>query len=87
MNFFDPRIEVEGGRLYTQVRYDQIVEEQTAISYASKGGVTIADTDEMCPYDRGLVLKSIMKIKEAEAEAQEKAMNPRLVGSTSRFRK
>ena len=76
---------MEDDRLYTQIRYDQILEEQTAISYSSKGGVTIADTDEMCPYDREQVLKSILKIKEMEADAQNKAANPRLRGSTSRF--
>ena len=45
-----------------------------AIAYASKGGISISDTDEMSPYDRELVLRTIVEIKEAEnnaiAEAQ-----------------
>lgn len=45
-----------------------------AISYASKGGISISDTDEMCPYDREMVLKAIQDIRKAEAEAQSKAM-------------
>lgn len=84
MNFFDPRIEVENGRLYTQVRYDQIIEEQVAISYASKGGISISDTDEMCPYDRSLVLKAIQDIRKAEAETQSKAFSGQK-RTTSRF--
>lgn len=65
MSFFDPNIKMGDGRHWKQVRYDQIVEEQVAISYASKG-ISISDTDEMTPYDREQILKMIQKIKEAE---------------------
>lgn len=65
VSFFDPNIKTKDGRFWKQVRYDQIVEEQVAISYASKG-ISISDTDEMTPYDREQILKMIQKIKEAE---------------------
>lgn len=70
---------------YKQQRYHEIVEEQVAISYASKGGVTISDTDDISPYDRKIILKSILKIKEAESDAAEKAANPNIRRTTSRF--
>lgn len=68
----------ESGRLYKHERYDQIIEEQVAISYASKG-ISIADTDELSPYDRKIILKSIIKIKESEEEAVKKSKGRRSV--------
>lgn len=86
MNFFDPRTKMDDGRLYTQLRYDQIIEEQVAISYATKGGISISDTDEMCPYDRERVLKAIQDIRKSEADAQSSALGNISNRSTSRFR-
>lgn len=39
----------------------------------------------MSPYDRKIVLKTLTKIKEQEAEASEKASNPRMRRSASRY--
>jgi hypothetical protein len=73
VSFFDPLIINEKtGRTYAQERYEQILEEQVVISYSSKG-ISIADTDELSPFDRKLILKSILKIKEAEAEKANEA--------------
>lgn len=44
-----------------------------AIAYLSKC-ITIADTDSMCPYDRSLVYKTLVKIKELEKENMDKLM-------------
>lgn len=79
---------MENGRTYKQNRYKQILEEQISISYASKG-ISIADTDELSPYDRGIILDSITEIKEMEREAAEAAANPNMIHSfsTSRYRK
>lgn len=69
LNFFDPDIEIDG-EPYKHFRYKQIINEQVAISYASKG-ISIADTDELCPYDRKLVLESLVGIRDKEREAIE----------------
>ena len=58
------------GKLYRHEKYDEIVQEQTHISYYAKG-ISIDDTDEMCPYDRKLVLKTIVEIREREIKASE----------------
>ena len=84
MSFFDPHIEMPNGRLYKQERYDRILEEQVAISYASKG-ISIADTDQLSPYDRQVILNAIKEIKEAEAEARAQAMGSSSYHSTSRY--
>jgi len=63
---------MNSGKLYRHEKYDEIIEEQTHISYYSKG-ISIKDTDEMCPYDRNIILQTIIKIKEQEIKAQEKA--------------
>lgn len=65
---------MDDGRWYEQHRYDDIMEEQVTICYISNS-ITIADTDEMTPYDRGLILKILMQIKNDEKEALEKSMN------------
>lgn len=74
---------MEDGRPYAAYRYEQILEEQVAISYAAKG-ISISDTDERSPYDRGLILKAILKIKEQEAKAAEEAVNKRQKASSMR---
>lgn len=76
MSFFDPLIKMEDGQWYSQHKYKQIIDEQVAISYASKG-ISIADTDELSPFDRKLILESILKIKDAEKEAMDKASGNR----------
>lgn len=65
MNFFDPHIELENGRLYTQERYDSILYEQVMISYLS-GSISIGDTDLLSPYDRKSIYKALKEIKEQE---------------------
>lgn len=72
LSFFDPNIKTDKGRLWKQERYDEILEEQVLISYAAKG-ISITDTDELTPYDRNIILQSIMKIKDQEAKAQQQA--------------
>lgn len=75
LNFFDPDIEVEG-EPYKHFKYKQIINEQVAISYASKG-ISISDTDELCPYDRKLVLEALIGIKDKEREEIEKSYQNR----------
>lgn len=70
---FDPDIDIDGIP-YKHVRYKQIIDEQVAISYSSKG-ISIADTDELCPYDRKLVLESLVRIREKEREEIDKAVS------------
>lgn len=70
-NFFVPNINING-EPYAAYRYRQIIEEQVSISYASKG-ISIADTDELTPYDRKLILDSIIKIKDEEKKAIEES--------------
>lgn len=72
------------GRYYKQHRYDQILEEQVSISYAANG-ISISDTDDLSPYDREMILKTIYKIKEMEREAQERAQGMITSRKTSRF--
>lgn len=74
-SFFDPDIEIDG-EPYKHLRYKQIINEQVAISYASKG-ISIADTDELCPYDRKLVLEALIGIRDKEREEIEKSYKNR----------
>lgn len=74
-SFFDPDIEIDG-EPYKHLRYKQIINEQVSISYASKG-ISIADTDELCPYDRKLVLEALVGIRDKEREAIEKSYKSR----------
>lgn len=79
---FDPDYNLPNGKTYKEERYVQIMEEQVAISYASRG-ISIADTDEMSPFDRKLVLNTIRKIKDNEHEQIERARASRNTGSTT----
>jgi hypothetical protein len=56
------------GRLSTQIFYDNVVKQQVQISYYCNG-ISLTDTDEISPYDRNLIYKTIMEIKKQEAEA------------------
>jgi len=66
MNFFDPAIVMTDGRLLKHHLYDNIIEEQTLISYLSH--ITFEDTDSMCQYDRKLVLTTLKKFRDEEAK-------------------
>lgn len=44
------------------------------ISYLSKGAINITDTEFVSPYDRKLIMDSIVKLREQELKAQEEAM-------------
>ena len=70
--FFDPDIDVDGIP-YKHALYKQIISEQVDISYVSKG-ISISDTDMLCPYDRKLVLEALVRIKEREEEEMKKAI-------------
>lgn len=74
MTFFDLNTDTQDRRDRKSTRYQQVIEEQVAISYASKG-ISFADTDMMCPYERKIVLDTISKIKEKEREDIEEATN------------
>ena len=65
---------MENGLTYKQQRYRDIIDEQVLISYMSKGSLSMTDTEFVSPYDRELILKSIIKIREQELQAQEEAM-------------
>lgn len=65
---------MDNGRTYKSQRYDDIIEEQVLIGYMSKGAIGLSDTDLISPHDRKAVLKSIIKIREQEAAAQEEAL-------------
>jgi coenzyme F420-reducing hydrogenase gamma subunit len=56
-----------GNRTYANCQYDNIIRDQVTISYLSKS-IDFDSTDYMCPYDRKLVLSTLMEIKEKEAE-------------------
>jgi len=77
----------DSGRPYKAVRYDEILEEQVAISYISKGGISLMDTDGVSQYDRKIILQSLLKIKEQENENIKKVAdsNKNIRRSTSRF--
>ena len=78
----------DSGRPYKAVRYDEIIEEQVAISYISKGGISLMDTDGVSQYDRKIILQSLLKIKEQESENLKKMSNNNnnnIRRSTSRF--
>ena len=80
---------MEDGEPYASFRYKQILEEQVTISYASKG-ISIADTDDLSPYDRKIILESIVRIKEQEKKAVDDAKAGRAspgIRNTSRFSK
>lgn len=87
MSFFDPPMTTDSGRPYKAVRYDEILEEQVAISYISKGGISLMDTDGVSQYDRKIILQSLLKIKEQENENIKKVAdsNKNIRRSTSRF--
>ena len=44
------------------------------ISYLSKGAINLMDTEFVSPYDRKLIMESIIRIREQEMKAQEEAM-------------
>jgi len=54
-------------------RYQDIIDEQVAISYSSNGAITLVDTDGLCPLDRAKVLKSLADIKKKEKQQLEEA--------------
>lgn len=58
-------------RLYRNIKYDNIIKDQVAIAYISKGGISISDSDELSPYDRKLVLDTLTEIKNIESESIE----------------
>ena len=66
------------GRTYKQFRYEQLFNKQAQIAYAYKGGVTIGDMDMMCEFDLDILLDTMLEIREAEAEARQKAANPNI---------
>ena len=67
----DHPTEADDGRLSTQIAYDNVVKQQVYISYMCNG-ITMVDTDEISPYDRNLIYKTILEIKEQEREAMNK---------------
>lgn len=71
------------GRTYKHHKYDSILKEQVIISYMSNGTITIEDLDEMCPYDRTLIVNTLKEIRDQE----NKVMKGRPSGRsrTSRF--
>lgn len=73
MSFFDP-LSTSDGKPFARVRYKEIIAEQVTLGYLTKGGVTYGDTEQMTPNERTLALDAIKKILEAQAEAQEKAI-------------
>jgi len=75
------------GRWYEQERYDQILEEQVNISAYSQS-ISLADTDELSPYDRKVILNTLIKKHQQEIEAQESAQGNIVSNrsSTSRYK-
>lgn len=67
-SFFDPNTEVDG-RPLTHILYENILKDQVQIAYYSKGGISVEDTDALCPNDRNLIKESIIGIKQAEVES------------------
>lgn len=65
---------MDSGESYANFRYKQIVEEQVTIAYMSKGAISFTELDSLSPYDRDLVLKNIIKIKEEEKKQIEESM-------------
>ena len=73
MSFFDPLL-TSDGKSFAKVRYKEIISEQVALSYLTKGGVSYGDSEKMSPNERHLALESIKEILESQAEAQKKAI-------------
>lgn len=65
---------MDNGLTYKQQRYKDIINEQVLISYLSKGALNMVDTEFVTPFDRELILQSIIDIREQEVKAQEEAM-------------
>ena len=74
LSFFDPDIKCENGLPYKYNQYIEILKEQVYISYKAKG-ISIADTDEMCPYDRKLIRDTLLEIQEKENESLQKLLS------------
>ena len=74
MSFFDRPTITDDGRLSTQIQYDEIVKEQVYISYLASG-ISFETLDNLSPYDRQLILKTINSFKEKEIEALKKSKN------------
>lgn len=66
MNFFDLNIKIKG-KLYRHYKYDKIIKDQALIAYVLH--VPIHDTDDICPYDRELLIESIKEIQEAKSSS------------------
>lgn len=62
------------GKPYYRERFREIVREQVAIGYYSKGGVNYGDTEIMTPYERTLAYEALKEIIDAQNEANEKAV-------------
>ena len=72
-NFFDP-LTTSDGKNFAKARFKEIISEQVALSYLTKGGVSYGDSENMSPNERHIALESIKEILEQQAEAQKKAM-------------
>ena len=63
------------GQYYHRVRFKQIISEQVAIGYMSKGGVSYSDTDNMTPYERKIAYDTLIEIIQGQANKVQSEMN------------
>lgn len=63
------------GQLYHRWKYKQIIEEQVALSYLTKGGVPYHDSDNMTPHERHIAYEAIKEILKAQSEESQRMIN------------
>lgn len=63
------------GQPYHRWKYKQIIEEQVALGYLTKGGVTYHDSEEMSPHERHLALEAIKEILKSQSEENQRLLN------------
>lgn len=73
-NFFDPLL-TSDGKPFSRVRFKEIISEQVALGYLTKGGVTYGDSEKMSPHERKLALDAIREILDVQAESYKKAID------------
>ena len=62
------------GQPYAPQRYKEIIKEQVALSYYTKGGVSYSDSDSMTPYERKIANQVMREILDESAKQQADAI-------------
>lgn len=68
MSSFDPHLTDSKGVPYKKLKYNQIIEDQTTISYYCN--ISYEDTENMSPYERDKILSTLHTIMELEMKAK-----------------